>query len=264
MKKYILFLIVTVVLANIAYAQKEDWTKLPDEQLTEEQADIRIKEFESKVNALSETLKGLDAEIAKLKQDIEKAKQDKIACRQAILDMIGATEDDIKNFRQSMGVINGKIREMGSRSNEQLNAAMGEIDQLEKDLNQLRGIKISVMSEFYDKVIAYARDIRELRRRAESAITSKKYIVRTWAIHRDCLWNISKNPEIYGDPLLWPRIWQANTDIIRNPGLIHPGDELTIPLNGPKTDEELKAERKYWRKKSRMTKEAGSTEKGTN
>lgn len=264
MKKYILFLFATVVIANIAYAQKEDWTKLPDEQLTEEQADIRIKEFESKVNALAETLKGLDADIAKLKQDIEKAKEDKIACRKAILDMLGATEDDIKNYRQSLGLIKGRIRDMSSRSNEQLNAQMAEIDQLEKDLNQLRGIKISCMSEFYDQIISYARDIRELRRRAESAITSKKYIVRTWAIHRDCLWNISKNPEIYGDPLLWPRIWQANTDIIRNPDLIHPGDELTIPLNGPKTDEELKSERKYWRKKSKMTKEAGSTEKGTN
>ncbi len=266
MKKYItlFFILGAMAFVNTAYAQKEDFSNLPDEQLTKEQAEMRIKEFENKVNALNETLKGLDADIAKLKQDIEKAKQDKLACRQAILDMLGATEDDIKNFRQSLGVIINKIREMSGKSNEQLNAGKADIDQLEADLNKLKGIKIACMSEFYDKIVNAAGDIRELRRRAESAIVNKKYIVKTWAVYHDCLWNISKKPEIYGDPLLWPRIWQANTDIIRNPGLIHPGDELTIPVSGPKSDEELKAERKYWRNKNRMKKEAGSTEKGTN
>ena len=55
--------------------------------------------------------------------------------------------------------------------------------------------------------------------------------------------------EIYGDPFQWPKIWQANTDQIRNPDIIHPGQVLKVPPAGPKTDDESKAERKYWRKK---------------
>ena len=43
--------------------------------------------------------------------------------------------------------------------------------------------------------------------------------------------------------------WQANTDQIRNPDIIHPGQVLKVPPAGPKTDDESKAERKYWRKK---------------
>jgi nucleoid-associated protein YgaU len=64
------------------------------------------------------------------------------------------------------------------------------------------------------------------------------------------LWNISGKAEIYGDPFQWPKIWQANTDIIRNPDIIHPGQVLKIPPPGPKTDEETKAERRYWRDKN--------------
>ena len=48
---------------------------------------------------------------------------------------------------------------------------------------------------------------------------------------------------------MWPKIWQANTDQIRNPDVIYPGQKLTIPPRGPKSDEEMRAERLYFRKK---------------
>ena len=33
----------------------------------------------------------------------------------------------------------------------------------------------------------------------------------------------------YGDAKLWPRIFEANRDVITNPDLIHPGQVLKIP-----------------------------------
>ena len=33
----------------------------------------------------------------------------------------------------------------------------------------------------------------------------------------------------YGDPQDWRRIYEANRDLIQNPDLIHPGQELRIP-----------------------------------
>jgi nucleoid-associated protein YgaU len=35
--------------------------------------------------------------------------------------------------------------------------------------------------------------------------------------------------QIYGDANKWRTIYQANTDKIKNPDLIHPGQVLTIP-----------------------------------
>ncbi len=43
----------------------------------------------------------------------------------------------------------------------------------------------------------------------------------------DCLWNISK--KFYGAGKQYARIYNANTDIIKNPNLIYPGQVLKIP-----------------------------------
>ena len=40
----------------------------------------------------------------------------------------------------------------------------------------------------------------------------------------------------YNDPLKWDAIYQANKDRIKDPDVIHPGWELTIPEISPNTD----------------------------
>ncbi len=45
----------------------------------------------------------------------------------------------------------------------------------------------------------------------------------------ESLWRISKRTTVYGDGRSWPRLYQANRDLIRDPDLIHPGQEIRIP-----------------------------------
>ena len=35
--------------------------------------------------------------------------------------------------------------------------------------------------------------------------------------------------QFYGDPTLYPRIFEANRDVLVDPNRIHPGQELRIP-----------------------------------
>ena len=51
----------------------------------------------------------------------------------------------------------------------------------------------------------------------------KRYTV----VAGDSLSRIAKHE--YGDASLWPRIFEANRDVITNPDLIHPGQSLAIP-----------------------------------
>jgi len=44
----------------------------------------------------------------------------------------------------------------------------------------------------------------------------------------ECLWCISKLPQIYGDPFQWPLIFAANAHQIKDADLIYPGQKLTI------------------------------------
>lgn len=53
--------------------------------------------------------------------------------------------------------------------------------------------------------------------------TGKTYTVKSG----DSLSKIAK--QVYGDANAWRRIYDANRDKIKNPDLIHPGQEFTIP-----------------------------------
>lgn len=57
----------------------------------------------------------------------------------------------------------------------------------------------------------------------------------------ETLSNISARQEVYGDPLLWPLVYKANRDQIKDPKQIFPGQTLIIPRD--KTDDEKEAAR---------------------
>ena len=50
----------------------------------------------------------------------------------------------------------------------------------------------------------------------------------------DSLWGISGSA--YGDPTLWPSIFEANRETIADPDLIYPDQELVVPPLPPGTD----------------------------
>lgn len=57
----------------------------------------------------------------------------------------------------------------------------------------------------------------------------------------ETLSDISSREEVYGDSLLWPLVYRANRDQIKDPMQIFPGQVLVIPRD--KTDEEKRSAR---------------------
>lgn len=217
----------------------------PDEQLTKAEAELRIQEWEGKVAKLQATYQSVGAEVRQLEAQLAELVQSIRRCNEDIYALLGVTEADVEQFRQRLGLIEGRIRQYRGLSDDALAERRSEIAALEADLNALRQEKLALLPEFYNRIIELAREIRGLYREPKI----KTYTVGTWERDRDCLWNISAKPHIYGNPFQWVKIWQANTDQIRNPDLIYPGQVLQVPPPGEKTPEELKAERAYYRKK---------------
>jgi len=59
---------------------------------------------------------------------------------------------------------------------------------------------------------------------------------RSYTVERgDTLWGISGSSVGYNDPYEWPLIYRANADMINDPDLIYPGQDLTIEAN-PSSD----------------------------
>jgi len=248
MKKILYLIVMMMITVATAFAGE---VQMPpdskaDELLTRDEAALRIQSYQTKVNELTQRLNSLKDGNVELKKQIEQSIADLKKCNEDYYSLIKATKEDVDRFAQQLGVLEGKVRQMKNLSNDELADRRAEVEALENELNAMRKNKIAVLPDFYQRIIDLARDIRSLYREHSKP---KTYTVGTWAENKDCLWNIASKIEILGDPFLWPKIWQANTSIIRNPDIIRPGQELQLPQKGPKTPEELKAERKYWRNK---------------
>jgi len=244
-------------LAIPAFAQVMVDPNKPDSLLKKDEAEIRIGEFRNRVANLQSQYDALVTQVNSENAKLTALTNELAACNKAIYDLIGATEQDVNAFREQLGRIAARVREMQQMSDEQLSKRISEIDKLWADLNELRKNKIVALPEFYDKMVGLARNIKTLYDRAQN-YRGETYTVGTWQKDRDCLWNIAAKDDIYSDAFMWPKIWQENTDQIRNPDLIFPGQVLRIPPPGPKSDEELKAERLYYRQKREAARRAAA------
>lgn len=83
-----------------------------------------------------------------------------------------------------------------------------------------------------------ARAEAEARRLMERAKQVKEHpLLTSYTVKRgETLPQISAQPEVYGDVLLWPLLYRANRDQIRNPRQLWPGQVLRIPRNLSRDD----------------------------
>jgi len=191
-----LFLLFTAV----NFAQEEEMTK---------------EQWESEMAAYKNKQVALETEIAALKTDIDNLKamdlQDPEECIDELYQLVGATRNDVNNYRKAVNELDGKDkRKEGPKADRQT------------DLNTLKMNKISALPEFYNKV--HNQMQKDLDNWVE-APTEINYAV----VKGDHLWGIAKKQEHYGNGFAWPVIYQANRDQIKNPDLIFPNQTFKIP-----------------------------------
>ena len=75
--------------------------------------------------------------------------------------------------------------------------------------------------------VAFASVVADAASAQSSAAEQGVYVVR----EGDTLWTIASQ-EI-GDPTLWPALYLANRDQIKDPARVYPGQELAIPAVDP-------------------------------
>lgn len=179
------------------------------------QEEMTKEQWESEMATYKDKKVALENEIAALKSDIDNLKamdlQDPEECIDELYQIVGATRNDVNNYRKAVNELDGKIkRKEGPKADRQT------------DLNALKMNKISALPEFYNKV--HNQMQKDLDNWVE-APTDISYSV----VKGDCLWNIAKKKEHYGNGFAWPVIYQANRDQIKNPDLIFPNQTFKIP-----------------------------------
>ncbi len=252
MKKLLVSVLASVAMLSLVSCGSSTVIPAPDSKLdsllTFDEANLRLNDWRSKIAGLESRDSMLAADNKALEEKLEAEKNAAKKCADDIYALVHANEAQVNDYKENLGRLTGQISELKSLDDEHFEARKNDVYDLAKTWNGLRTNQISVLPEFFDRMVQARADIVSLMDR-KVVKKSKSYTVRSWEQYHDCLWNIAGQSDIYGDPFQWVKLWQGNSNIIRNPDIIREGMELTVPPPGPKTTEEQKAERMYWRKK---------------
>lgn len=88
----------------------------------------------------------------------------------------------------------------------------------------LKDAKITLLEKRLEQAEKKIKE-REAELYAVSPLKNKVYEVKKG----DSLWKIAKKREIYGNPYMWIKIYNANMKKIQNAGIIYPGQLFDIP-----------------------------------
>lgn len=179
-----------------------------DQEMTEE-------EWEAEMSRLKERRESLNNEINTLNQDLTNLRGTQVQsyedCMNELYAMVGATKQDIDNFRQAVAELNGRINRKESP----------KVDR-QKDLDALKSNRISALPEFFDRV-------HNQMQKALDGWQDEPQVINYTVVKGDHLWGIARKQEHYGNGFAWPVIYRANRDQIKNPDLIYPNQTFKVP-----------------------------------
>jgi nucleoid-associated protein YgaU len=217
------------------------------QEMTKEQWQQEMSQFTAKRNDLKAKLDKLDADIKNLQTQSKTLDGSLAACNDELLKLLGMTQAEYDAFMSELGGYESRTNELMRLSDEELLKYRDEVVKMNERVNEMAKQKIAFIPGVNDRIKKLQDNIAGL---LKSLDKSKTYTVGTWAKNRDCLWNIAKKKDIYNNAWLWPKIWQGNTDKIKNPDVIKPKWVLKIPAGKELTKQEKSAANKYYREKA--------------
>lgn len=195
-------------------------------EFTKDQADSTITFRRSEISGLQADLNKAQADLNKANSDLQQRMADNTKCRESLYSMLGSDRNGYNAYRERLARAEQELNALRAMSPAQLNQSMARVDALGNEIRFLRNDRLVLIRDHNSRVMALSNGYIQLRKGMVPPNTN--YTVGTWRKDRDCLWNIAKKPEIYNDPFAWPKIWHANMEMIHNPDIIHPGQQLTI------------------------------------
>lgn len=220
---------------------------IAQEEMTREEWQNQMTSYKQQETELLAEVAKLESDIAGLKAQSVKLDGEIMACEDALYAMLGVTRADVEAFDKELTDMENRISELQRMSDAELVNYKDELMRMDARIKEMSKSNICMIPRYGDRVKAAQDKITALM---NSIQKEKTYVVGTWSRDRDCLWNIAKKKDIYDNAWLWPKIWQGNRDLIRDPDIIKPKWVLKIPEGSEMTKAEKSAASSYYRKKA--------------
>ncbi len=212
-----LALALVISLSSIAQAQENKMTReeyvaqMADLQQREDAAQQQIETLNGQIEDLNDQLNSTDLAIANLNDQIRT--------------LVGASDTQIEAFGNRLDSIIGQLEGLLSLAPEVLIQRKGEAKNLAAEVDDMKGNKIAAIPEMAEKLARIDSLLGQIKARIAQPVTIDYTVERG-----DNLWNIAKKESVYDDPYMWPRIYRANKEKIKDPDIIFPEQTFAVPF----------------------------------
>ncbi len=196
MRAIVMLIVIGLVLPGTIFAQEKKLTEEEAQKLIQEykdraaKAEAKIGELTKEIEKLKQEVTDLETRVGKMKTEISELKEEWKRCQWG-------------RYRVQEGDYLSKIA--GLRIVYHDPSKWGMIYEANKD-------KIRNPDLIYPGWVLLIPGLDSYR-----------------VIPGDCLWRIASYLSIYSNARDWPKIYEANKDKIKDPDLIYPNQEFTIP-----------------------------------
>ncbi len=238
MVKLRLFLIITLSLSlnfltvfKVSAQQREECCDDSEIEKLQEKYYNSLQASQTRFSDLKDSISSLEDEISsltKLSEEKDKQLSDITAEYSGLISSLNLPEFD-KKFIETENKIDAK-----SPLPPEIRDAY---------FNEISSSKAKCLPKYYDRYIAMKSKLEAWEKDLAKTIVKKEEPKNTRykVVKGDCLWKIAAKNEVYGNPRLWIKIWEANKSgvisapkgipkKITNPEYIYPGQVLNIPV----------------------------------
>ncbi len=211
-----LVLVLLVCLSGTAFAA---------EKMTRDEYKAKLAEYTQREQQASQDIATLEGQIADLKAQLAALNSDINDLDRTVLSKVDAQDPSIHAFGRQLDALLGQLEGLMALPPEALLQRREELMEIEEQVLDLKMSKISTLPKMKAKLDRIDQMIGELKARVVQPVTVDYMVMRG-----DNLWNIAKKDDIYADPYMWPRLYRANKEQIKDPDLIYPNQKLAVPF----------------------------------
>jgi nucleoid-associated protein YgaU len=199
-------------------------TSAAENKMTREEYKAQLAEFTAREAKAMAEIEHCNTQIAALQRQLSEVNAQINSKHEDLLRLVSSTDLEIDAFGSKLDNIVDQLNGLMALAPEELFHQQIELAELSQQLHDLQQSKLAALPDMAEKLTRAQNMLGDLNSRRPLQISIDYSVAKG-----DNLWNIAKKETIYDDPYMWPRIFRANRDQIKDPDLIYPKQVLAVP-----------------------------------